>query len=81
MVLKREIEDEARARHSKFTSPTERSEFEEYIKTKYKSYIGKQVKSLAIKYTQNEFEFNRSLVHLYLDVTFPQLNKRTFDEE
>lgn len=91
MVLKREIEDEARARHSKFTSPTERSEFEEYIKTKYKSYIGKQVKSLAIKYTQNEFEFNRSLVHLYLDVTFPQLNKgtivelnvnkRSFDEE
>ena len=91
MILKRSIENDARAQHSNFTSPTERAEFEEYINAKYKPMIGTQVKSLGIKYTQNEFEFNRSLVHLYLDVSFRQLdkgtivelnvNKRTFDEE
>lgn len=80
MILKRSIEDDARAQHSNFTSPTVRADFEEYIKTKYTPIIGKQVKSLSIKYTQNEFEFERSLVHLYLDVTFRQLNKGTIVE-
>lgn len=80
MILKRSIEDDARDQHSNFTSPTIRADFEEFIKTKYAPIIGTQVKTLGIKYTQNEFEFERSLVHLYLDITFRQLNKGTIVE-
>lgn len=80
MILKRSIEDDARDQHSNFTSPTIRADFEEFVKTKYAPIVGKQVKTLSIKYTQNEFEFERSLVHLYLDVTFRQLNKGTIVE-
>ena len=37
--------------------------------------IGRQVYSLEVKYTQNEFEFNRQITHVYLGIKFRPLSK------
>ena len=75
MILKRMVEADVRAEGYNFTSSTERDEFKDYIKTKYKYMIGRQVYSLEVKYTQNEFEFNRQITHVYLGIKFRPLSK------
>ena len=42
--------------------------------------IGKQFYSIDITYSMNEFEFNRSITHLYLAVKFRKLTKQTIVE-
>lgn len=91
MWLKRHVEDDARDQHYKFTSATTRTDFAQYIKQKYHGLVGREVESLDIQYKVNEFEYNRSIVHAYLAVTFRPLakqtileidvNKRQYDEE
>ena len=75
MILKRLIEADVRATQYNFTSPTERSEFKDYIKAKYKYMIGTQLYSLSVQYEQSEFEFNRQITHLYLAVQFRPMSK------
>ena len=80
MWLKRHVEEDARDQHYKFTSATTRTDFAQYIKQKYRSMVGKELESLDIQYKVNEFEYNRSIVHAYLAVTFRPLAKQTILE-
>ena len=91
MYLKRNITADARDELYDFTDPTARADFAEFIKAKYDPLVGKQIEKLDIEYTQNQWEFERSIVHMYVAVTFRSIakrviveidiNKRTFDEE
>lgn len=80
MNLKRSIESDIREQRYTFTDGEERESFRDYIKTKYRPFIGKQFYSIDILYTMNEFEFNRSITHLYLAVKFRKLTKQTIVE-
>ena len=42
--------------------------------------VGNQILSIDVKYDVTEWEFNRSIVHLYLAVQFRQLAKRAIVE-
>ena len=90
MILKRLVESDARSLGYNFTDQEQRNNFRTTIKEKYKGMIGKQLYDFDVKFTQNSFEFNRQIVHLYLTIQFRQLskqviveidvNKQTFDE-
>lgn len=77
---KRLIEADVLATQYNFTSPTERSEFRDYIKAKYKYMVGTQLHSLSVQYEQSEFEFNRQITHLYLAVQFRPMSKTSLVE-
>lgn len=91
MILKRKIENDVRELTYGFTSETERSEFRDYIKEKYRGMVGKQLYSFDVKFEQSKFEFDRQIVHLYLAIQFRRLskqiiveidvNKQQYDEE
>lgn len=78
--LKRAITDEARSNVYDFTDSSSRADFVTYIQSKYKYLIGRQLYSLSIKYSVNEWEFNRNIVHLYLAIQFRKLAKRVIVE-
>ena len=80
MNLKRSIEADIRNERYSFTDGEQRQSFRDFIKAKYKSLIGKQFYSIDITYSMNEFEFNRSITHLYLAVKFRKLTKQTIVE-
>lgn len=80
MYLKRNIQDDARSDIYSFTSSSSRSDFAEFIKAKYDYMVGNQVEKVNIEYTQNSWEFERSIVHMYLSVTFRELAKRVILE-
>lgn len=91
MWLKRNVQDDVRSGLYDFTDSTTRSDFADFVKAKYEPLVGKQIAKLDVEYTMNEWEFERSIVHMYLAVVFRQIakriileidiNKRTFDEE
>ena len=91
LYLKRNITDDARDELYDFTDPIHRSDFADFIKAKYEPLVGTQIEKIDIQYTMNEWEFQRSIVHMFVAVTFRQIakrvileidiNKRTFDEE
>ena len=91
MYLKRNITADARDELYDFTDATQRADFAEFIKAKYDPLVGKQIEKLDIEYTQNQWEFERSIVHMYVAVVFRQIakriiveidiNKRTYEEE
>lgn len=78
--LKRNITEDAKSEIYNFTDSTSRSDFVNFIKAKYKPLVGNQIYSLNVKYSMNEWEFNRSIVHLYLEVQFRKLAKRAIVE-
>lgn len=88
--LRRNVTDDARSELYNFTDPTSRSDFAEFVRGKYQPMVNKQIQSIDVKCTVNEWEFERSIVHVYLEVVFRQLakriileidvNKRTFEE-
>ena len=80
MNLKRSIEADIRNERYSFTDGEQRQSFRDFIKAKYKSLIGKQFYSIDITYSMSEFEFNRSITHLYLAVKFRKLTKQTIVE-
>lgn len=90
MWLKRNVQDDARSDLYNFTDPTTRADFAEFIRAKYQPLVGKQIEKIEVDYTMNQWEFDRSIVHMYLAVTFRQMtkrvileidiNKRVFDE-
>lgn len=91
MYLKRSITEDARSEIYNFTDATSRSDFKDFIKAKYKPMVGSQIYSIDIEYSVTEWEYNRSIVHLYLAIQFRKLakrviceidiNRRSFDEE
>lgn len=78
--LRRNIEDDIRTTHYNFTSGQIRKDFADFIKAKYKYMIGRDLYSMEIKYNVNEFEYNHSIVHAYLAVTFRPMAKQTILE-
>lgn len=80
MFLKRSVEDDVRGQRYEFTDAESRADFASFVKAKYKPMIGNQIYSLEVKYSMNEFEFNRSITHVYLAVKFRKLTKQTIVE-
>ena len=78
--LKRSVTEDVRAELYDFTDETTRADFRTYIKAKYQPMVGNQILSIDVKYDVTEWEFNRSIVHLYLAVQFRQLAKRAIVE-
>lgn len=79
-ALKRDIERECRERIYDFTDSESRSDLAEYILAQHRSWIGTRVQSLNIRFTQNAWEGNRSIVHGYAEVVFRGLMKRVIFE-
>lgn len=80
MFLKRSVNQDAKNDIYDFTSEENRSDFADFIKTKYSYMVGKQVLSMKVEYTMSEWEFERSIVHMYLAIQFRQLAKRVIVE-
>ena len=78
--LRRNIEADIRTTHYDFTSGQIRKDFADFIKAKYKYMVGRDLYSLDITYNVNEFEYNHSIVHAYLAVTFRPMAKQTILE-
>lgn len=78
--LRRNVTDDARAELYDFTDPTARSDFAEFVRAKYLPMVNKQIQSIDVKCTVNEWEFEQSIVHVYLTVVFRQMAKRVILE-
>lgn len=91
LYLKRHITKDVNDGLYDFTDPQQRADFADFIKAKYDPMVGKQLLSIGIEYSMNQWEFNRSIVHMYVAIVFRQMqkraiveidvNKRTYDEE
>lgn len=78
--LKRNLEDDCRDNRYMITTPTKRAEFRQYLLEKYDYMVGSYFNSLDLKYTSNQYESQRNIVHLYAEVTFPRRSKSTIIE-
>ena len=78
--LKRNLESDCRENRYMITTPTKRKEFRQYLLEKYSYMVGDSFNSMDLKYTSNQYESQRNIVHLYAEVTFPRRSKTTFIE-
>lgn len=75
-MLKRNIEAECRERLYTFTSDEARADLAEYIMAQHRSWVGSRIESLSVRFTQNTWEGERSIVRGYINVAFRGLMKR-----
>ena len=89
--LKRLIEKDANSQLYNFADESIRQSFCEYERAKYASWVGKQLESFDITFATSKYEFENSILHLYIDIVFRGLtlhviaeidiNKRTYTSD
>lgn len=79
-TLKRLVERDTESQIYNFSDETVRKDFVAVEKAKYASWIGSIVQSLEFNFATSEYEFNHSILHLYLAVVFRGLTKKAIIE-
>ena len=79
-TLKRMVERDVESQIYNFADETVRKDFITVEKAKYASWIGSMVQSLDFNFATSEYEFNHSILHLYVAVVFRGLTKKAIIE-
>ena len=79
-TLKRMVEKDTESQIYNFSDESVRKDFVTVEKAKYASWIGSIVQSLEFNFATSEYEFNHSILHLYLAVVFRGLTKKAIIE-
>ena len=89
--LKRSIRKDAEDQLYNFADESIRQSFCEFERAKYASWVGRQLESFDINFSTSKYEFENSILHLYIDIVFRGLtlhviaeidiNKRTYTSE
>lgn len=78
--LKKNIENDIGEHIYDFTKETTRNDFRTVEKAAYNSWIGTIVEDFDITFNTTEYEFNNSILHAYVEVTFLGMYKRAIAE-
>lgn len=73
--LKRLIERDSYSQLYNFTDADIRNDFIAVEKAKYAGWAGTAVQDFNISFNTTKYEFNHSILHCYVDVTFRGLTK------
>lgn len=79
-TLKRMVEQDTESQIYNFADETVRQDFITVEKAKYASWVGTMVQSLGFNFATSEYEFNHSILHLYLEIVFRGLTKKAIIE-
>ena len=79
-TIKRLVEQDIQAELYDFSDPTTRERFTAYEQAKFASWTGSRVESFNIVFKVNEWEYDHSILHCYIDVVFRGLQKRAILE-
>lgn len=74
------LTEEARKNRNRITTPSMRQDFKNELLDKYNYLVGTCFDTMDIKYSSNEYEAQRNIVHMYTEVTFPSISKITLVE-
>lgn len=74
------LTEEARKNRNRITTPSMRQDFKNELLDKYSYLVGTCFDSMDIRYSSNEYESKRNIVHMYTEVTFPAISKITLIE-
>lgn len=80
LAWKEILTEEARKNRNRITTPSMRQDFKNELLDKYSYLVGTCFESMDIKYSSNEYESKRNIVHMYTEVTFPSISKITLVE-
>ena len=78
--LKREIEDDVQNELYNFADEGIRQTFVEFEKAKYSDWIGTILESFNISFATSKYEFERSILHAYIEIVFRRLTKKAIVE-
>lgn len=78
--LKREIEDDIQDELYNFADEGIRQAFVEFEKAKYTDWIGTILESFNITFATSKYEFERSILHAYIEIVFRGLTKKAIVE-
>lgn len=79
-TLKKGLERAQRGYLYEWSDPTVRKSYTEAQMDVYRPWIGTMVEDLNIKFSANEFEHERMMMHCYTEVKFRNINKRIISE-
>ena len=79
-TIKRLVEQDIQAELYDFSDPTTRERFTAYEQAKFASWTGSRVESFNIVFRVNEWEYDHSILHCYIEVVFRGLQKRAILE-
>ncbi len=79
-TLKRNIERDIQSQIYNFADETIRKDFVAVETAAYSTWVGEIVESLDISFSTSEYEFNHSILHMYLSVVFRGLTKKCIVE-
>ena len=89
--LKRQVTEDAQSQLYNFAEESVRQSFCEYERAKYASWVGEKLESFDITFSTSKYEFENSILHLYIDIVFRGLtlhviteidiNKRTYSSD
>ena len=79
-TIKRLVEQDIQAELYDFSDPTTRERFTAYEQAKFASWTGSRVESFNIIFRVNEWEYDHSILHCYIEVVFRGLQKRAILE-
>ena len=74
-MFKRVLEQESLSQLYNFADESIREDFVRYVKAKYANWNGVQCEKFELSFATSEYEFNHSILHLYLRVWFRGLTK------
>lgn len=78
--LKRQISIDAQSQLYNFADESVRQTFCEFEKAKYASWVGEKLQSFDITFSTSKYEFENSILHLYIDIVFRGLTLHVIDE-
>lgn len=78
--LKNGVERDVQGELYNFSDEATRQSFIEYEKAKYAPWIGTILESFNIRFQTSRFEFNKSILHAYIEIVFRGLNKKAIVE-
>lgn len=79
-TLKHEVEADVQGELYNFADEATRQSFIEYEKAKYAPWIGTIIQSFNISFASTQYEFERSILHAYIEIVFRGLNKKAIVE-
>lgn len=79
-TLKNQVELDTMDELYNFSEETSRQTFVNTEKAKYADWNSRVVQSIDFRFETTEYEFNHSILHLYLELTFRGLNKQAIAE-
>lgn len=78
--MKRIIERDIANNLYNFADADIRKDFRDYETAKFASWVSKDVQAFSIDFRMNDWEFDRSILHCYINVTFRGIMKRAILE-